>query len=62
MLLRISCGDAEDEDGRRYELGTTTSGAPCIRGGTTGKYFVVPWGELIDMAIEAGIDTPDATS
>lgn len=63
LLLRSSRGDAEAVDGRKYEFSTTLHGQPCIRSEKSGKYFVVSWEELLQMAIDAGIDNaevPDA--
>lgn len=60
MYLRINVGDAEAEDGKRYEM-TVGAGAsnPIIRSEKSGRFWTIGWDELIDLAREAGIDEED---
>lgn len=56
MFLRIHCGEAKAGT-RTYEMSTSiATGEPIVQSKTTGRHFLVPWRDLIDMAVEAGID------
>lgn len=59
LFFRSFCGSAK-VGAREYELDTTIDGNPCIRSETTGKYFVVSWKDLLEMAVAAGIDELEA--
>lgn len=59
MILLVEVGDAKGEDGSTYELSTTLSNAPIVKSNQTGKYFSLPWSDIITLAIEAGIDEED---
>lgn len=61
MFLRMECGVAKDEEtGTEYELTTNIGGgSPIIRNKKTGRAWSIGWQELIDMAVEAGINIPD---
>lgn len=57
MFLRQHCGEANSEDGRGYELSFNLgSGTPIVISKTTGRTMTLSWQDLIDLAIEAGID------
>jgi len=58
-FLRIHAGEAE-ADGQTYELSTSTSATPLILSKTSGHTWGISWQELLDMAIAAGVDVPDA--
>jgi hypothetical protein len=58
LFLRVAVGKAKDPQTKiEYEL-TTNAGnaAPMICSGKTGKYFLLSWQNIIDLAIKAGID------
>lgn len=56
MFLRRDAGNAEHKDGHRYELAINCDGLPLIRSVATGQWWALGWGDLIDLAREAGID------
>lgn len=62
MILRIDVGEAVADDGRVYELYTLGNQAPLVKSKQTGRYFAITWQEIIDMAINAGIDGVEATT
>lgn len=55
LILRVDCGTASDTD-NSYDLSTTMTGEPVIESKRTGKYFILGWQDIVDMAIESGID------
>ncbi len=57
FILRVACGTAEDTDnGVKYELSTSIGGNPVVRNAKTGRFFVLSWDDILEMAQEAGID------
>ena len=58
LILRVDCG-AADDGSQTYKMSTTMTGEPIIESGSTGKYFVLRWQDIIEMAIEAGIDNEE---
>lgn len=56
LMLRISCGEATDENGVKYELTTSPSGNSIVRSGKTGRFFVLSWRDVVKMAQNAGIN------
>lgn len=56
LILRISCGEATDETGMKYELTTSPTGNPIIRSEKTRRFFVLSWDDIIEMAQDAGIN------
>jgi len=56
LILRHSVGTAEDSDGLKYEMTTSLNMSPLIRSHRTGKYFVLSWANIIDLAVNAGIN------
>ena len=45
------------QDGRSYKLyqgGITQS--PVVRSCETGKYFILPWPDVVRLAVDAGVD------
>jgi hypothetical protein len=58
LFLRVGVGEAKNaEDGHMYEMSTNMSdGAPIIQSKKTGKWFVLPWQDIIVLAVKAGID------
>ena len=62
LTMRVHVGDAADDDGNDYELSTTMSSAPMVRSVTTGRIFALTWHDILDMAIQAGVnEEPDGT-
>jgi hypothetical protein len=58
ILLRRRLGEARIDDGSRYEIGASPTGAPIIRSRQSGRYWSLTWDELVALALEAGIDAP----
>lgn len=58
LFLRVACGEAK-APGVVYELNTNVDGTPLIRSSKTGKWFSVPWRDLLRLAVDAGIDADD---
>jgi hypothetical protein len=57
MILRVAVGQATDPgSGVEYEMTTAVDMSPLIKSSKTGKTFRLIWKEIINMAIEAGID------
>lgn len=58
MFLRVSVGTAADEDNNaKYEMSTLAgTSIPCVRSVATGRYFLLTWPEILNLAIDAGID------
>jgi hypothetical protein len=59
MFLRQDCGKAKG-DKVEYELTAAMTGEPIVRSSLTGKFFTLSWENIIDLAIEAGIDKEDS--
>lgn len=63
MIMRVAVGDAEDDRGNKYELATVISdSSPLVRSHVTGKIFHLSWCDIIEMAVQAGIDAADLPS
>ena len=61
MVFRAVAGDAEDDCGNKYELATVISdNSPVVYSRQTGKVFHLPWCDIIDMAVKAGVDQKDS--
>ena len=56
LFLRQGVGSAEGEGGLSYDLCTTMSGAPMVQSKHTGQTFILDWSDIINMAVEAGVD------
>ena len=57
MFFRVSCGEAKNPStGVTYELNTSVGGAPIVRSGRSGKWFVLHWDDILKLACNAGID------
>jgi hypothetical protein len=60
LFFRQSVGDAKDkETGLGYEM-TVNMGqyTPIVKSEQTGKWFTLSWTDIINLAVEAGIDKP----
>lgn len=55
MILRIFVGEG-GANGKSYEVLTTMSQEPIVQSKQTGKYYHLTWSDIINMAVEAGID------
>ena len=56
MFLRLHVGDATGQAGEVYELNTSMNGSPMVTSNKTGKTFTLSWGDIINMAVDAGVD------
>ena len=63
LFLRVTVGTATSETGIEYEM-TIHGGnsAPMIRSSETGKYYILSWEDILDLAIKKGIDEHDIQS
>ncbi len=60
MILRHNVGTATGEDGTEYEMTTSvTDRSPLVKSSKTGKTFSLSWNDIINLAVQAGVDTPD---
>ena len=60
MFLRNNVGSADGPGGFSYEMSSNFSDhSPIIQSKKTGKWFVLGWEEIVNLAIDAGIDKPD---
>ena len=55
MILRTHIGSATLGK-KAYEMSTSMTGRPLILSKQTGKYFSLPWADILDLAIQAGVD------
>ena len=55
MFFRNHVGTADDGE-RKFELATSMNGTPILQSAKTGKWFLLSWQEIIDLAEKAGID------
>ena len=63
MILRVVVGEAEDDQGNKYEMTVSMASAPLLKSKLTGRTFALSWSDILEQAIEAGINekpTPDA--
>lgn len=58
LMLRTHVGEAESAEGNKYTLSMSTSASPIIESKVTGKWFVLGWSDILELARAAGIDTP----
>ncbi len=57
LFLRHACGSATDKEGRKYDLTLNVSDmSPIVESGQTKKYFTLSWQDIIDLAVEKGVD------
>jgi hypothetical protein len=62
MFLRQHIGTAENEK-LKYEMTTIlANGCPLVESKQTGKHFSLSWQDILDLAVKAGIDIPDANA
>ncbi len=54
-------GRHEDPDGGNYLfISDMKTNCPIVKNIKTGKWFILPWCDILQLAQEAGIDTEDA--
>lgn len=56
MILREDRGSAKDDAGIRYELATDMAGRMMVRSGKTNQWCVITWEDVLELAIEAGVN------
>ena len=62
LILRFSAGAASDDCGVEYELSNNADGSTMVKSSKTGRTFAVSWRDVLEMAIQAGInDEPEGT-
>lgn len=59
LFLRQEAGEATLSTGETYTLTNLLNGVMLIESIQTGKYFQMPWEDVIRLAREAGIDQED---
>ena len=51
--------EGEDEANRDYDLFFgKTSRSPIVKSRTTGRYFILPWPDIIKLGVKAGLNKP----
>lgn len=55
MFFRNHVGTADDGE-RKFEMATSMNGTPILQSAKTGKWFLLSWQDIIDLAGKAGID------
>jgi len=57
MILRVNVGKAEGLAGENYHCTVSASTyQPIVRSEQTGKYYTLPWEDIIALAVARGID------
>lgn len=57
LVLRVHVGEAKDGESRAYEMTiSATSSEPIVRSQKSGRWFVLPWQDILRLAVEAGVD------
>ncbi len=57
LFLRLHVGEANSEDGDKYEMSTNVADqSPIIHSKKSGQWFTLSWADIINMAVELGID------
>ena len=60
LFFREAAGEATDSEGNKYEVSTNIAeGVPIVHSRQSKKWFVLPWKDIIKLAVEAGIDKSD---
>lgn len=57
MFFRQSVGKISDNEGNKYDCTLNMGGiVPIVCSEQTGKWFTLPWADIVKLAIKAGID------
>ncbi len=61
LFLREAVGTATDPEAKiKYEMTTINDNRqPMVCSSKTGKYFTLSWEDIVNLAVEAGIDKDD---
>ena len=54
MFLRVDVGSAKVE-GVEYELSLNGGNTPLVRNEKTGQWFLLPWSDVLRLALERGL-------
>ncbi len=58
LFLRVHVGKANGEDGT-YEMALMgNDNSPVVQSEQTGKWFTLSWTDIVNMAVDKGIDKP----
>ena len=60
MFFHTVAGSAEGDNYCKYEMQNDMTGRPIIVSEQTRKRFILDWGDILKLAIKAGIDMPNA--
>ena len=55
LFFRNHIGTAVDGE-RKFEMATSMNGTPILQSAKTGKWFLLSWQDIINLAEKAGID------
>lgn len=58
FYLRVHVGKGDQGD-KHYEMSFINGNIPAIESKQTGKFFVLSWNDILDMAVQGGIDNED---
>lgn len=61
LLLRKEIGTGH-MGGKEYLMQTTATGNPIIESKATGKRFMLEWQDILNLAIDAGVDEANEES
>ncbi|KKM74348.1 hypothetical protein LCGC14_1401160 [marine sediment metagenome] len=56
LYITIHVGEAKDDKGNKYSMATMVDGSPVVTNENTDKRFNLSWQDIIEIAVEAGID------
>lgn len=56
MFLRQHVGAADGGENSKYEMSLVNMTTPAIESKQTGRHFLLSWEDIINLAVEAGID------
>ena len=57
LFMRVYVGEA-DNGKEKYVMSTNIhDNSPIIESKQSGKYFTLPWSDIVNIAVDAGIDT-----
>ena len=57
MFFRVHVGEADGGTDAKYEMATQVNdSSPIIESKQTGKWFTLPWADIVKLAVDRGID------